>query len=65
MYTLLVKVFNYALDRLPKFNVPGLPEFKEKCQIVFAHSDMKCISSESHLQGSYKPAFLFASLLEV
>ena len=55
MYNPLIKAFNYALDRLSKFDVPGLPEFKEKTQIVFARSDAKCIGSEDYLQGSYKP----------
>ena len=55
MYSPLTKAFNYALDRLSKFDVPGLPEFQENRQIVFARSAAKCIGSESYLQGSYKP----------
>ena len=55
MYTPLIRAFNYALDQLSKFSVPGLPDFEEKRQIVFARSDAKCIESESYLQGSYKP----------
>jgi G:T-mismatch repair DNA endonuclease (very short patch repair protein) len=55
MYLPLVKTFNYALDWLSGFDVPGLPEFQEKRQIVFACSSMRCIKSESYLQGSYKP----------
>ena len=55
MYIPLIKAFNYALDRLSEFDVPGLPEFQEKHQIAFTRSDVKCISSESYLQGSYKP----------
>jgi hypothetical protein len=38
MYLPLVKAFNYALDRLSGFDVPGLLEFQEKHQIVFACS---------------------------
>jgi hypothetical protein len=37
MYLPLVRAFNYALDRLSRFNVSGIPEFQEKRQIVFAH----------------------------
>jgi len=55
MYSPLIKAFNYALDRLSKFEVPGLPRFQKQRQIVFARSDPKCIESESYLQGSYKP----------
>ena len=55
MYSPLVKAWNYALDRLSKIKVPGLPDFKEDRQIVFARSDARCIKSESYLQGSYKP----------
>ena len=55
MYLPLVKAFNYALDRLSGFDVPGLPEFQEKRQIVFARNFTRCIKSESYLQGSYKP----------
>jgi len=55
MYTPLIKAFNYALDRLSEFNIPGLPEFQEERQIVFARSDAKCIGSEHYLQGLYKP----------
>jgi len=55
MYPPLVKAFNYALDRLSKLDVPGLPKFREKRQIVFACSATKYIKSESYLQGSYKP----------
>ena len=55
MYVPLIKAFNYALERLSEFNVPGLPEFDETRQIVFARSDAKCIGSENYLQGSYKP----------
>jgi hypothetical protein len=54
MYLPLVKAFNYALDRLSGFNVPGSPEFQEKRQIAFARSSTRCIKSESYLQGSYK-----------
>jgi hypothetical protein len=54
MYLPFVKAFNYALDRLSGFDVPGLPEFQEKRQIVFARSSTRCIKSESYLQGSYK-----------
>ena len=55
MYNPLIKAFNYALDRLSKFDVPGLPEFQDEPKIVFARSDTKCIGSEHYLQGSYKP----------
>jgi hypothetical protein len=55
MYSPLIKAFNYALDRMSGFEVPGLPEFQEKRQIVFARSATRCIESESYLQGSYKP----------
>ena len=55
MYSPLVKAFNYALHRLSGFDVPGLPEFREKGQIVFACSATKRIKSESYLQGSFKP----------
>lgn len=55
MYNPLVKAFNYALDRLSKFDVPGLPKFQEDRQIVFARSDTTCINSETYLQGLYKP----------
>ena len=55
MYNPLIKAFNYVLDRLSKFDVPGLSEFQEKRQIVFARSDAKCIESEDYLQGSHKP----------
>jgi len=55
MYIPLVKAFNYALNELSKLSVPGLPEFQEERQIVFARSDAKCIASEHYLQGSYKP----------
>jgi len=55
MYNPLVGALNYALDQLSEFDVPGLPEFQEKRQIVFARSDAKSISSASYLNGSYKP----------
>ena len=55
MYIPLIKAFSYALDQLSKFNVPGLPEFQEERQIVFARSDLKGILSKSYLRGSYKP----------
>ena len=55
MYSPLIKAFNYALDQLSKLEVPGLPEFQEERQIVFARSDAKCIESDSYLKGSYKP----------
>jgi len=55
MYDPLIVAFNYALDRLSKVDVTGLPEFKEERQIVFARSDTKCIGTETYLQGSYKP----------
>jgi hypothetical protein len=55
MYAPLVKAFNYALGRLSELDVPGLPQFEEKRQIVFACSDAKCIMSEDYLHGSYKP----------
>ena len=55
MYNPLIKALNYALDRLSKFDVPGLPEFEEQRQIVFARSDAKCIATANYLQGSYKP----------
>jgi hypothetical protein len=55
MYNPLIKAFNYALDRLSTYDVPGLPEFQEERQIVFARSDAKCIGSEHYLHGSYKP----------
>ena len=55
MYSPLIKAFNYALDRLSAFQVPGLPGFQDKRQLVFARSATKCIESESYLQGSYKP----------
>ena len=55
MYNPLIKAFNYALDRLSKLKVQGLPEFQETRRIVFARSDAKCIKSENYLQGSYKP----------
>lgn len=37
MYSPLARAFNYALDRLSRFNVSGIPEFQEKHQIVFTH----------------------------
>ena len=55
MYSPLVKAFNYALDKLAKFEGPGLPEFQEKRQIVFASSASKYVESESYLQGRFKP----------
>jgi len=55
MYLPLVMAFNYALERLSSLEVPGLPKFREEDQIVFARSAMKCIKSESYLQGPYKP----------
>jgi len=55
MYSPLIKAFNYALDRLSTLQVPGLPGFQNKRQLVFAYSATKCIESESYLQGSYKP----------
>ena len=55
MYSPLIKAFNYALDKLAKFDGPGLPAFQETRQIVFACSAAKCIESESYLQGSFKP----------
>ena len=55
MYVPLIKALNYALERLSEFDVPGLPEFDEKRQIVFARSDAKCIAAENYLQGPYKP----------
>ena len=55
MYSPLIRAFNYAFDRLSAFQVPGLPEFQGKRQLVFARSATKCIESESYLQGSYKP----------
>jgi hypothetical protein len=55
MYAPLVKAFNYALDQLSELYVPGLPEFEEKHQIVFACSDAKWIMSEDYLHGSYNP----------
>jgi len=55
MYDPLIKAFNYALDRLSKVSVGGLPKFKEERQIVFARSDTKCIGTETYLQGSYNP----------
>lgn len=58
MYSPLIEGFNYALWRLSKFDVPGLPKFQEEHQIVFARSDAKSILSESSSQGSYKPDIL-------
>ncbi|KAF9643780.1 hypothetical protein BDM02DRAFT_1319862 [Thelephora ganbajun] len=55
MYSPLAKAFNYALDRLSRFQVLGLPKFQEDRQIVLIRSNAKYIESESHLQGSYKP----------
>jgi len=55
MYNLLVKAFNYALDRLSKVDVDGLPEFKEERQIIFTCSDTKTIGPETYRQGLYKP----------
>ena len=55
MYSPLVKSFNYALDRLSSLKVPGLPEFREEGQIVFACSATKSIKPGSYLQGSFKP----------
>ena len=55
MYDPLIKAFNYALDRLSKVDVGGLPKFKNERQIVFARSDTSCIGTETYLQGSYKP----------
>ena len=55
MYSPLIKALNYSLDQLSKIKVPGLPKFNQDRHIVFARSDARCIGSESHLQGSYKP----------
>lgn len=55
MYDPLVRAFNYALDRLSRADVPGLPKFQEKHRIVFAWTEARCISSESYLQGLCKP----------
>ena len=55
MYSSLIRAFNYALDRLSRFEVSGLPDFQEQRQIVFTRGDAKCIESESRLQDSYKP----------
>jgi hypothetical protein len=54
-HSVLIKAFNYALDRLSAITVSGLPEFQGERQIVFARSDPKRIETESYLQGSYKP----------
>lgn len=32
-----------------------MPKLQEARKVAFAHSDAKCIGSESYLQGSYKP----------
>lgn len=55
MYTPLIKALNHALSTLSKINVPGLPNFEERRQLVFARSDAKSVESESHLQSRYKP----------
>ena len=54
-HSVLIKAFNYALDRLSGITVSGLPEFQEERQIVFARSDPKRIETESYLQSSYEP----------
>ena len=55
MYSPLVKAWNYALDRLSKIKIPGLPDFNEERQIVFARSDARWIEPDSYFQGLYKP----------
>jgi len=55
MYTPLIKAFNYALYRLSKVDVDGIPKFEEERQIIFAPSDAKYIGTETYLQDSYKP----------
>lgn len=55
MYSPLVMAFNYALEELPRLDVPGLPAFEESRQIVFLRNDPRYIVAETYLQGSYKP----------
>ena len=39
MYILSIGVFGCGWDRLSKFDMPGLPNFQEKRQIVSARGD--------------------------
>ena len=55
MYEPLIKAFNDALHHLSALNVPGLPEFQEGRDIVFASSAKRYIKSETSRQGGYKP----------
>lgn len=54
MYEPLIKAFNDALHQLSSINVPGLPEFQEGRNIVFASSAKWYIASETPQQEAYK-----------
>ena len=47
MYLPLVKAFNYALDKLSRLDVPGLPPFQESLQTVFFRNDPNYIVAET------------------
>jgi hypothetical protein len=51
----LVKAFNYALDRLSRLDVPGLPEFQEERQIVFACATTVRVEPNPYLESPPNP----------
>ena len=51
----MVKAFNYALDRLSRLDVPGLPEFQEERQIVFACATTVRVEPNPYLEGPPNP----------
>lgn len=55
MYSPLVKALNLALDRLSEIKVHGLPDFEEKHQIVFVHTNARNVATEDYFQRQFKP----------
>jgi hypothetical protein len=52
MYDPFVRACNYALHKLSKVNVGGLPEFEKHKQIVFVRNHDRAVMSGSHLRNS-------------
>lgn len=46
MYSPLVKALNFALDRLSKLKVAGLPDFQDRYQVAFARIFARCAEHE-------------------
>jgi hypothetical protein len=52
MYDPFVRACNYALDKLSKIHIEGLPEFSEEKQIVFFRNHDRSVQSHSHQRES-------------